>query len=367
MKKNILIIFILLNAISSIVAQKPITDPLGSWKLLSDYSDEFNATTGLDLTKWDNNINDWGVWSWEPENVWLDDTGLMHIKMTNEQHVRAGKTYYFKSGAARQRKTITYGYFEASVKGCPTFPGVCPAFWMYSSQQSLNGVTYNEIDFMEVQQRQYNINGIDCNTHYVLSGSSAWIDTKNFYNAPFATNDGFHVYGCNVTTNDITFYIDGVQVTKNNNKYFILPMNVILSMGVRPPLMEYGDSGEKLPVVVLNNAGFPTEMLVDYVRVWENTTTSTYEVINDRSMFNVFPNPSVDFTNLNYTIEKNANVKLSIYDLKGRLLKMIVNQNQSAGSYTNKINTNEIGGNGIYICKLELDGQVFVTKLTVLK
>ena len=159
-------VFVVSIFMNTTFAQKPLSDQNGTWVLQAEYSDEFNSASGLDLSKWDNNVDDWGVWSWEPQNVWQDGTGLLHIKMINEQHVRAGVTYYFKSGAIRQYKTITYGYFEARVKGCPTFPGVCPAFWMYSIKQSQNNVTYNEIDFMEVQQRQFELNGIDCNTHY---------------------------------------------------------------------------------------------------------------------------------------------------------------------------------------------------------
>ena len=365
MKKHIIILLFLPCLFAQLHAQKPLSNPQGSWTLLADYSDEFNSTSGLDLNKWDNNINDWGVWSWEPENVWLDGMGFMHIRMTNEQHVRAGKTYYFKSGAARQRKTITYGYFEAKVKGCPTFPGVCPAFWMYSSQQSSNGVTYNEIDFMEIQQRQFNISGIDCNTHYVLSGSSAWIDTKNFYNAPFATNDGFHVYGCNVTRNDITFYIDGVEVAKNNNQYFILPMNVILSMGVRPPFMEYGDNGEKLPIVVVNNTGFPTEMLVDYVRVWIPTATSTIDVSEQIEKLSVIQNSTNNNAKINFTVNKAEFVNITIYDISGRKIKMIVNDFKQAGSYSYLINCSEIARGGIYFCRLNTSSNKITTKFVV--
>lgn len=365
MKKYLFLFFVLLCISVELSAQKPVSDPQGTWTLLSDYSDEFNSTTGLDLTKWDSNINDWGVWSWEPENVWLDGTGFMHIRMQNEQHVRGGKTYYFKSGAARQRKTITYGYFEAKVKGCPTFPGVCPAFWMYSSQQSLNGVTYNEIDFMEIQQRQFNIKGIDCNTHYVLSGSSAWIDTKNYYIAPFATNDGFHVYGCNVTSNDITFYIDGVEVAKNNNQYFILPMNIILSMGVRPPFMEYGDNGEKLPLVVLDNAGFPTEMLVDYVRVWLPASTGVNNVAESNATLSVNHNSANNLVKINYTVTKNENVNLSVYDASGRKIKVLLNEYKQVGSHSETINSNDIGSAGIYFCTLTTNSNKITSKFIV--
>ncbi len=346
-------------------AQMPLSDPNGNWTLLTDYSDEFE--TPLDVAKWDININDWGAWSWEPENVWLAD-GKMHLRMVNEKHVRSGDTLYFKSGAARQKKTITYGYFEAKVKGCATFPGVCPAFWMYSQSQTKNGVDYNEIDFMEIQQRQFNLNGIDCNTHYSLTTSAAWVDTKNYYIAPFKPNEGFHVYGCNVTPTNITFFIDGVQVASNVNQYFILPMKLIFSMGVRPPLMEYGPNGEKLPLPFINKAGFPTEMQVEYLRVWNTTPTKINDVVAGAiSGVTNFPNPFTRHTTISYRLAKNGFVNLSVFDVTGRKIKDLANGIMAAGKYNVPIASDKIGGTGVYMCKLAVEGQIYTHKMVVVK
>lgn len=344
-------ILICVFLLTTICAQKPLSDSNGVWSLLVDYSDEFNSTSGLDLNKWDNNINDWGVWTWEPQNAWLDGNGFLHIKMINEQHVRGGSTYYFKSGAIRQYKTISFGYFEARIKGCPTFPGVCPAFWMYSMGQSFNNVTYNEIDFMEVQQRQFDIKGIDCNTHYSINGA-AWVNTKNYYSAPFAPNDGFHVYGCNVTPSNITFYIDGVQVAKNDNQYFFLPMNIIFSMGVRPPLMEYGPNGEKLPVVVLNNPGFPTEMLVDYLRVWTAGTSENIDIKTDNSNIEIKPNPIVNEAVVSFNVVNCGLVNITIYNELGNCIKKILYEYKNPGIYSVNLKKNDLGNPGMYICRI---------------
>ena len=268
--KNIAIILLLvISAASKSFAQKPVSDPHGSWELLTDYSDEFNDKT-LNSNIWDSDINNWGSWTWDPKNVYLAD-GAMHIRMVNEKHVRGKKTLYFKSGAARQKKNITYGYFEAKVKGCPKWPGVCPAFWMYSYKQPVtNGVKYNEIDFMEIQQRQFNLRTIDCNLHLerVIDGKKVRINPRTEYLAPFDPNDGFHIYGCNVTPENITFYIDGVEVGSKVNDCFNMPMRVILSMAIRPPLLKY-ENKKKLPVEILDDPTFPTEMEVDYVRIWQ--------------------------------------------------------------------------------------------------
>lgn len=280
MKNTFLLTLLFVILFHCSYGQKPVSDPTGPWQLLPNYSDEFSGTT-LNSTLWDSNINNFGAWTWDPQNVYLLN-GTMHIRMINEKNVSGADTFYFKSGAARQKLEITYGYFEARVKGCPKWPGVCPAFWMYSVNQPVtNGIKYNEVDFMEIQQRQYNLNIIDCNLHLerVVNGNVVRTDPQLQYTAPFSPNDGFHVYGCNVTPATISMYIDGVYVGSHVNDYYRLPMRVILSMGVRPPLMIYVN-GVKTPIPIENEPGFPTEMEVDYVRVWTNTQTLPINILS---------------------------------------------------------------------------------------
>ena len=370
MQKFIIVLGLLTSSIC--FAQKPLSDPNGAWALMPDYSDEFNAPT-VDLTKWDIDVNDWGVWSWEPQHVYLAN-GKMRIRMVNEQHVRGGETYYFKSGAARQKKEITYGYFESSVKGCPKWPGVCPAFWMYSVNQPVtNGVKYNEIDFMEIQQRQFNIKTIDCNLHLerIIDGKVVRTLHPTVYNAPFAPNDGYHVYGCDVTPSKITFYIDGVEVGTQVNDYFILPMRVILSMGLRPPLMKYLSDGSREPIAILNEPGFPTEMEVDYVRVWQKTIATSNSL--DKSvplvnqLYQNFPNPVNNKTTIKYDLGVRAKVKLSIYNLAGTQLEVIVDKIENEGTHLKEIDISNFEISGTYFYKLQIGNQILTKKLILVK
>ena len=43
---------------------------------------------------------------------------------------RGNQELFYKSGIARSPKTITYGYFDARVKGWSRYPGASPAFWL---------------------------------------------------------------------------------------------------------------------------------------------------------------------------------------------------------------------------------------------
>lgn len=88
---------------------------------------------------------------------------------------------------------------------------------------------------------------------------------------PWDPRDDYHVYGCHVTRDAITWYIDGHEVARATNKYWHLPMRVTLSLGLRSPYERYVD-GERVAVPEKSiAAGFPTEMTVDYVRVWHTS------------------------------------------------------------------------------------------------
>ena len=66
----------------------------------------------------------------------------------------------------------------------------------------------------------------------------------------------------------IIWYVDGVEVGRKPNKFWHRPMSVALSLGLRAPYLKWKDNRLVLDGEV--GAGeFPTEMLVDYVRVWE--------------------------------------------------------------------------------------------------
>lgn len=245
----------------------------GHWLIQDDLSDEFNASL-LNDQKWDNDVGDWGPWSWEPYNAYVQDS-LLHVRMEYNEHQRGGVDLYYKSGIVRSRTTAQYGYFEASIKGCSQFPGASPAFWMKGNV----GREYSEIDFIEIQQSPDNgVKRIDMNLHARVVDSdgneneyrpnSAPELCKHFWEAPWDPRDTFHIYACESRPDSIFWIIDGVVRAKEINKYWHLPQYVMLSMGLRPPHVKWID-GDRFPVPEeATQNGFPTEMLVDYIRVW---------------------------------------------------------------------------------------------------
>lgn len=66
-----------------------------------------------------------------------------------------------------------------------------------------------------------------------------------------------------------------------------------------------------------------------------------------------YPNPFNAVTRFNYSLSENAQIKLNIYDLSGKLVKKLVNNIQNAGTYSVTLNANNLAS-GIYIARLDI-------------
>ena len=278
-------------------ADRPIDLNPDEWELDKSLSDHFN-TNSIQKSKWDNDVNDWGPWSWEPENAYHED-GILNLRMRYEEHSDRGMNMYYKSGIIRSLDTISCGYMEARIKGIPLYPSASPAFWLYSigselDQWGLRGSEegdprYNEVDIVELTQGNWNPETddrfppelMDCNLHVVLMEGGKEVRKlpgqfpellKTEYTAPWDPRDDYHTYGAEISPEKITFYIDGVKIAEKENLYWHLPMHVTLSLGLRYPHVTYNNCPNNLWRCPVDEAatqeGFPTEMKVDWVRCY---------------------------------------------------------------------------------------------------
>jgi beta-glucanase (GH16 family) len=239
----------------------------GPWTFEPAYSDEFDGQS-LDTEKWNRDYRDWGAWSWEPENAFLED-GALQIRMRHDPHTRNGDRIAYTSGIVRARAPpLRYGFFAARMKAADRHPGVAPAFWAWECGASdIDGAScrdtdgkWTEIDFVELTQKQANPQILHTNTHVfrhpTLSGGE--IHEGHSWTAPWDPRDEFHVYSCHWAPDRIRWFVDGTLVRERANEYWDQPLAPALSMGVRGPLRE-SPTGE----------GFPTAFETDWIRVWQ--------------------------------------------------------------------------------------------------
>jgi len=84
-----------------------------------------------------------------------------------------------------------------------------------------------------------------------------------------------------------------------------------------------------------------------------------------------FPNPFNPTTMIAYDLPDASDVQLDIYDLMGRNINTVINQNQSAGRHFVTWNANDYLGNqvsaGVYLYRLQAGNMIFTRKMVLMK
>jgi hypothetical protein len=77
-----------------------------------------------------------------------------------------------------------------------------------------------------------------------------------------------------------------------------------------------------------------------------------------------FPNPFKDITTIRYQLNERNHTQLSVYDLYGKLVNVLVNQGQEAGMYNTQFDASNLP-EGVYYCKLTSGNHSVTSKLVV--
>ncbi|GGA86213.1 hypothetical protein GCM10011369_30340 [Neiella marina] len=300
-------------------ASAEVTQPNGfeagqiRWQQQDNRSDDFESGA-LDENKWENapaSLNV-GAWTFAKPNAYVND-GKLVIETTQETHSRpfhdscwdgvaggSAKTVqrelYYKSGAVRSSAEGVYGFYEAKIKGVEIFPGLSPAFWLYSDghpypdrNEPGQYVDYSEIDVVELQQADWRSPtdvddqfDMDHNLHARVeeNGRIVWKRPKPnreaqllHYRVPFDPRLDFHTYAVENRPDKITWYVDGVEIGSKPNKWWHRPMHVIFSQGLRRHLIKYNGNCQRAdpnPNKIITE-GFPDKarMQIEYVKTWQ--------------------------------------------------------------------------------------------------
>lgn len=91
----------------------------------------------------------------------------------------------------------------------------------------------------------------------------------------------------------------------------------------------------------------------------------------DFQLYQNYPNPFNPSTNIHVSISRENGVKLNIYDIDGRLIRNLINENLSKGDYyfvwNGKDNKGKNVSSGVYFYSLNTNGFVITKKMLLLK
>jgi len=80
--------------------------------------------------------------------------------------------------------------------------------------------------------------------------------------------------------------------------------------------------------------------------------------------YEIYPNPYSSYTNINYILQKSANIELSVFNVLGIKVTEIVSEQQTAGNYHY---TFDQKNESFYYIKLMVDGKSVSKKVIYLK
>jgi hypothetical protein len=110
-----------------------------------------------------------------------------------------------------------------------------------------------------------------------------------------------------------------------------------------------------------------TDYCAPMIRLYVSTKASGLNDANAQTAanMNMYPNPAVNTTSVNYTLNQSGNVTLKVTDLMGRTVLTMNEGNQNAGiSYKANVDVSSLN-NGTYFCTLYVNGAKSTSKFVV--
>ena len=241
-----------LGAVCGAAAAEPATAESRGFRLV--WAEEFTGPS-LDNTHWSPayapGVHPLGCngerQSYAPENAFIRD-GLLVLRA--ERKAREGVPFTSGMVASHGKFSQRYGRFEARVK-LPKGRGLWPAFWLLPESR----VWPPEIDIMEHKGRLPD--RVWLTLHLPQAGTWQPKSDSKEWTGPDFTAD-FHTFAVEWRPGEMRWFVDGVERHSFLRPTPDLPMYLILNLAVGGHFDGDPDAGTP----------FPSEMLVDWVRVY---------------------------------------------------------------------------------------------------
>ncbi len=191
-------------------------------------------------------------------------------------------------------------------------------------------------------------NGIYRSTNYGVSWSIIGLPNTDYFYVK--SNSAGHIFAGG-------FYGSGVLRSTNN--------------GVNWFEVSSGIYNRMMTTVYFDNAGFG--YAGTYYGGLYKTNISTIGLINisteipDKfSLSQNYPNPFNPVTNIEFSVPEKSFVRLTLFDVTGRVVEILVNEELKAGIYKSDWNAANYSS-GVYFCKLETDGFTDTKRMVLVK
>ncbi len=100
-------------------------------------------------------------------------------------------------------------------------------------------------------------------------------------------------------------------------------------------------------------------------KIISEVTLSQTIVLTDH-LYQNYPNPFNSETMINYTLENKGHIKLSVYDISGREIAILINEEQAAGEHSMTFDASPLSS-GIYYYQIKAGSEELTRKMILLR
>ena len=90
------------------------------------------------------------------------------------------------------------------------------------------------------------------------------------------------------------------------------------------------------------------------------------EIPSEFSLSQNYPNPFNPVTKISFAVPQASNVKITVYDALGKVVRTLIDEYTAAGSYTLDLEANDLSG-GIYFCRMEAGSFNYTRRMVLVK
>lgn len=182
---------------------------------------------------------------------------------------------------------------------------------------------------------------------------------EGFYNTTYEFNQGYYDW------------------EHPGNLYFDEQFGDLMPLSKRDGLIQEakyqipGSANESAPFITF---GLTTddEMMLSFIQYTEEPLSSFNTSISENekssSIMSVYPNPSNGVSTIQFNLDENSDVQLTVYNSLGQEVNRIYNGRHAAGQARFDFDASAgLDPNGLYLIQLMVDGKVYTDKLLYLK
>jgi hypothetical protein len=173
---------------------------------------------------------------------------------------------------------------------------------------------------------------------------------------------GYHIYYGGFNGYSFTHVIDAGNVSS----YTLSGVSLSDAIGVTAYDKSFSAANENASTIVNDNMTNGNESWFTYASAVTGITDKGNQLPREYQLSQNYPNPFNPTTTINYSIAKEGNVSLTVYNVIGSKVATIVNGYKPAGNYSVQFNGNNLAS-GIYLYKLESGNYNAAKKFVLIK